>query len=828
MMASYVVSVQSMGSAAQMREFLLPRIVIGREAGDLVIADARCSATHAELLFDGSSVRLRDLGSSNGTFANGQRLSDYAWPVGSTVQIGNVSITLVEIRGAQAAKGRTMLGNVAQVAPQQPQPYGNPGYGAQQQQQQAYGAPRQQQAYGAPQQPYGAQGMHAVAPAKRSGSATPWVLGCCALLLITCGVGGGGLWLATRDGSNGNDDTAQPSGATLTEARETTVEFVWFSGAPGPTAKGGTSPARIRVAPNKTGTVSVGVAEEFAGGGGNQWRTATWLAAFNSSRAVGGTLTDYEFTVHVGGHTDGPSAGMLTTATMLSLLRGTKPRADTTMTGTINPDGSAGPVGGIVQKIEGAKAKGLKRFGFPIGCRNHRDMKTGSDVDLISFGAANGMEVKEISDLYEGYEFLTGDKIARSVPVAEGEMEPASQTNELLKVKTASWKARIDREIGLLKEEAKRSGSAVQYAKGLIDEADKAFAKAQRLEKNGFFGAALESYVQTALSVSAATRFTKSLALVNGGQVDTLLESMTAAANIRDEVDAFGAQLEIKAKTKTRGGQVSSTAAFTNYASARAAVMIGDDFREDALGLLGAIKEGKVKLNNQTAKVLMLKTVTPIIYYDASRIYLDYVKDAQDLIGEEGTAAPLAAAVVERTMLGYASASAAVLEYFDAIILEDIMKETGKSKEEAQSLLANKESDYYQAIKENRIAIAKTEGSKSASDGFKLMKLGAASESFILGGKLVNKYYSLGGRFDKNGDFTLENRRALSGQLELARSNAREAAARSKKAAGFIPSPARLAYQLGNAEREGNDEEKLHALTSYWMAAFWSELAAQK
>jgi DNA-binding transcriptional MerR regulator len=455
-------------------------------------------------------------------------------------------------------------------------------------------------------------------------------------------------------------------------------------------------------------------------------------------------------------------------------------------------------------------------------------MKTGQTVDLISFGSANGMEVKEISDLYEGYEFLTGDKIQRSTPVAEGEMEPAMQTNELLKVKTASWKSRIDREIASLKEEAKRSGGAVKAASGLIDEADKSFAKAQRFEKNGFFGAALEAYVQTALSVSAATRFTKALYQMVNNQVDTLLDSMMAAAKIRDEVDAFGAQLEIKAKTKTRGGQVSSTSAFTNYASARAAVMIGDDFRQTALSLLEAMKAGKVKITGETLKILMLKTVTPIVYYDASRIYLDYVKDAQDLIGEEGSALPLAAPIVDRTVSGYASASAAVLEYFDALIVDQVANDEHIAKDEAKAFIANKETDYYLALKENAIALAKPEGAGSGSDGFKLMKLGAASESFLLGGKLVNKYYSLGGRFDKDGNFVLENRRALSGQIELARSNAREAAARAKAGAGFIPSPARLAYQMGNAEREGNDEEKLEALTAYWMSAFWSELAAQK
>jgi uncharacterized protein len=881
---SYVLSIQNMGQPAQTREFEGPRIVIGREVGDLTLPDPRCSSQHAEVLFDGNAVRIRDLGSSNGTLVNGQKVTDHIWHPGTSVQIGAFVLTLVEVRGAGAAKGRTMLGNVAAptaaaLGPAQQQGYGAPqqaygqpqqaaqGYGAPQQaygqpqqpaqgygtpqqghgqahgqapQQpspQGYGAPQQaygqpQQGYGAPQQAYGAQGYGGApmqaAPAARSGM-SPWLIGCGTLFLATCVVGGGGFAYVAMHTDSANSSSSDDKHQTtmLSETKETNIEFVWYSGEPGTaSAKGGTSTARIRVGPNKSGKVSVGVSEEFAGGGGNQWRTATWLAAFNASRTSGHTLGDYEFNVHVGGFTDGPSAGMFTTTAMLALMRGAKLRTDTTMTGTVNPDGSAGPVGGIVQKMEGAKAKGLKRFGFPIGCRNHRDMKTLKEVDLMTVGSQNGLEVKEISDLYEAYEFLTGEKIERAVPVAEGEMEPSTQTNELLKVKTGSWKARIDRELSGLKEEAKRSGGIVRAAAPMAEEADKHFAKAQRLEKNGFFGAALEEYVQTALAISGATRLTKSLALAVNRQFSTLIESMNAAAKIKEEIDAFGSQLELKAKTKTRGGQVASTAAFTNFASARSAAMIGDDFRTNALNLVAGIESGKVKLTNESLQVLLQRLVIPISYYDAARIYLDYVKDAQDLIGEEGTKAPLASDVVERTMAGYASASGAVLEYFDAIIVDEVAKSEGVSKDEAQYFIAQKEFDYYVARKQHQIALASADD-KTKTDGFKLMRLGAGAEAFITGGKLVNKLYSLGGHYDKEGNFALENRRALSGQLELARTNAKEAASRSKANAGFIPSHARLAYQMGNSLREGTDEDKINALAAYWMSAFWSELATQ-
>ena len=72
---------------------------------------------------------------------------------------------------------------------------------------------------------------------------------------------------------------------------------------------------------------------------------------------------------------------------------------------------------------------------------------------------------------------------------------------------------------------------------------------------------------------------------------------------------------------------------------------------------------------------------------------------------------------------------------------------------------------------------------------------------------------------------TLEHRKALSAQLDAARTNARRAATRAKERAGFVPVAARVAYQVAGVRREGNDEQKVEALRRYWGSAQWSELA---
>ena len=53
----------------------MPRYIIGRNVGsDIVINDPSVSRNHAELIVEGGSASIRDLGSSNGTFVNGTRI----------------------------------------------------------------------------------------------------------------------------------------------------------------------------------------------------------------------------------------------------------------------------------------------------------------------------------------------------------------------------------------------------------------------------------------------------------------------------------------------------------------------------------------------------------------------------------------------------------------------------------------------------------------------------------------------------------------------------------------------------------------------------------
>ncbi|PKK39845.1 ATP-dependent protease LonB-like Type I [Clostridiaceae bacterium JG1575] len=79
------------------------------------------------------------------------------------------------------------------------------------------------------------------------------------------------------------------------------------------------------------------------------------------------SLADYDIHVNVvgGGNIEGPSAGVAITGALLSALQGRALRQDTAITGEISLRGRLRPVGGISQKIYGARSVGLRRVILP-------------------------------------------------------------------------------------------------------------------------------------------------------------------------------------------------------------------------------------------------------------------------------------------------------------------------------------------------------------------------------------------------------------------------------------------------------------------------------
>lgn len=71
------------------------RLELGRECDGLLLSDERVSRRHAEITYDGSRLIASDLGSSNGTFLDGERITSAVALLGSSeLVLGDTLITV--------------------------------------------------------------------------------------------------------------------------------------------------------------------------------------------------------------------------------------------------------------------------------------------------------------------------------------------------------------------------------------------------------------------------------------------------------------------------------------------------------------------------------------------------------------------------------------------------------------------------------------------------------------------------------------------------------------------------------------------------------------
>lgn len=122
----------------------------------------------------------------------------------------------------------------------------------------------------------------------------------------------------------------------------------------------------------------------------------------------------------------GPSASAIMTAAVVSLLEGWDMDDETVMTGMINPDGSIGPVGGIVKKIDAAARVGADRFLILEGQGTYTETvyetvetQWGSRIvtqqvtrNVSDYAMENyGIEVVKVQDINDVLLYYTGHEI---------------------------------------------------------------------------------------------------------------------------------------------------------------------------------------------------------------------------------------------------------------------------------------------------------------------------------------------------------------------------------------------------------------------------------
>ncbi|MFA4661831.1 S16 family serine protease [Pyrococcus kukulkanii] len=158
------------------------------------------------------------------------------------------------------------------------------------------------------------------------------------------------------------------------------------------------------------------------------------LAAEVAGRVLGIDMSKYDVFIQVRADSPiigGPSAGGTMTVGIIAALMGWKVRNDVMMTGMINPDGSIGPVGGILEKASAAHQAGARIFLIPEGQRIQvvtetqrkqigpvtQITTTQRRVDVAKYAEERwGLKVIEVRDIYDAVYYFTGHELERPKP----------------------------------------------------------------------------------------------------------------------------------------------------------------------------------------------------------------------------------------------------------------------------------------------------------------------------------------------------------------------------------------------------------------------------
>ncbi len=600
-------------------------------------------------------------------------------------------------------------------------------------------------------------------------------------------------------GPESEGEAAETAGPTEVSV---SLNTLWVMTEASGTTVGGTSKATVSVRPAaEQDQLRVGFFEEEVSGIGQQWHSSGWMAVTLASMLLGIDARDYEFSFSTGGRIDGPSAGGLMTVGVLAALRGDGVDEDVAMTGTINPDGTIGPVGGIPHKVQGAADAGFKVVLIPAGQRYDYDMNAQQSVDVVEVGRNAGVEVREVSTIYEAYELLTGEPLSRP-QVSSGTPQLPPKAFDRMKAKAQEWYARYtdqrNRYDSLSTEVRELFADGVWEADDMAGKADSALDQ----------GLAAVAY-QRAWNAATLMQI-----YVLGGEIvekylseglDPVISQLNATSAASAEMDAV-VQLLKTEEPKTISDQMALFDAYTNISIGQGLLLIGDGTLQNVIDNYDQMEEGDI-VGGLTEAAL---------YYMLARSYTQLARDSMDIsygFGSAALADPARVAAVSETLRRAAESN---LSYFESVTVDEYAQYWGVHPDVARAEFLNFETDYLLAVASTSGTQALTSGAEG-SGSVDPMILGNSLGTYARSAGLIAKYYSLDAQVDESGNVVAIGReRALADMLDLADQRAKELIGLN---GDDVPVPAVVYYENARVLRQGSPSDQLEALKGYWAAS---------
>lgn len=217
-------------------------------------------------------------------------------------------------------------------------------------------------------------------------------------------------------------------------------------------------------------------------------QASLYTAAKVAHELAGIPFSEYDYLIYIKSPAvivGGPSASAYVAVAIYALLANLTLQKDVSMTGFIAPDGSIGPVGGILEKIEAAASIGVKTFLVPVGQTVDYQLKivtrkigpfTLSTVVREKVNVAEvarkkwGIKVVEVWNLEQAIEYFTGKAFPKNVYEEKPSKEYLSKMKNIAEKVLAEVQALLEEKSGIVSNSTKKAvnkiiGDALKFIK---------------------------------------------------------------------------------------------------------------------------------------------------------------------------------------------------------------------------------------------------------------------------------------------------------------------------------------------------------------------------
>lgn len=562
----------------------------------------------------------------------------------------------------------------------------------------------------------------------------------------------------------------------------------------------------VTIDPNSAKKVSVGIQESEVSGAGAQTRASVWASCLAASSLLNLNIADFRFNYDVG-FVDGPSAGAVYTAAALAVLLGDEFRPDAAMTGAINPDFSIGPVGGIPQKLEGARAAGKTLVLVPMGQRFDYDSTIGNWVDVVEKGRSLGIEVREVADIFQAYRLLTGKALPQPAPTVE-EPELSFAAYEAILSQAGYWLDFTENRLNQYRQLPDQYKT--DYEEARVADAESLIERSNKYLSQGLMGPGYFASLASAFYATVAYNYVETEEIIQTqgdlAAADALLGSKIhdALADTRDRLLSMEPQNVSQALALMQ--------AWGHWTAASGLVDEADD---ELLRMPTDAGAGSERLD-----------AIYLAVYNFTRAYQAlWAADDALVLGDTLEGAPIDSTVaLDQLAEAYRLAANANLETIRALVVLPMAEEEGLTEAQADATLAYQDDNYAEA---SAIAAYYSFLKNVLPEGPQrdYAVLGAALTSFVDSATSLADHYSYHAERDADGIITgYTNEKALAASLDFARGRARTMIAQAAEGGNDVALPI-LYYESAGVEREGYPSDKLSSLYDYWTAGLYARVA---